>query len=58
MAIYRQLLLSAGGGIMNASQQAEQNNCATIAIGLGGTGVACLRNLKKPVRTASGRSDG
>lgn len=49
MATYRQLLLSTGGGVISASQQDEQNNCATIAIGLGGTGVACLRNLKKQI---------
>ncbi len=49
MAVYRQLLLSTGGGVISESQQDEQNNCATIAIGLGGTGVACLRNLKKQI---------
>lgn len=49
MATYRQLLLSTGGGVVSDSQQDEQNNGATIAIGLGGTGVACLRNLKKRI---------
>lgn len=49
MAEYRQLLLSTGGGIVSDSQQDEQNVCATVAIGLGGTGVSCLRNLKKQV---------
>lgn len=49
MATYRQLLLSTGGGVISGSQQDEQNNGATIAIGLGGTGVACLRNLKKQI---------
>lgn len=49
MATYRQLLLSTGGGVISGSQQDEQNNCATVAIGLGGTGVACLRNLKKQI---------
>lgn len=49
MATYRQLLLSTGGGVISGSQQDEQNHCATIAIGLGGTGVACLRNLKKQI---------
>lgn len=49
MATYRQLLLSTGGGVISGSQQDEQNKCATIAIGLGGTGVACLRNLKKQI---------
>lgn len=49
MALYRQLLLSTGGGVISGKQQDEQNNCATIAIGLGGTGVACLRNLKRQI---------
>lgn len=49
MATYRQLLLSTGGGVISGSQQDEQNKCATVAIGLGGTGVACLRNLKQQV---------
>ncbi len=49
MATYRQLLLSTGGGVISGAQQDEQNNCATIAIGLGGTGVACLRNLKRQI---------
>lgn len=46
---YRQLLLSTGGGIVSSSQMDVQSNCATIAIGLGGTGVACLRNFKRQV---------
>ena len=46
---YRQLLLSTGGGIISNDQKDAQNNCATIAIGLGGTGVSCLRNLKRQV---------
>ena len=46
---YRQLLLNSGGGIISNSQMDAQSNCATIAIGLGGTGVACLRNLKRQV---------
>ena len=49
MATYRQLLLSTGGGVISGSQQDEQNKCATVAIGLGGTGVACLRNLKQQI---------
>lgn len=51
MATYRQLLLSTGGGVISGAQQDEQNTGATIAIGLGGTGVACLRNLKKQIYT-------
>ena len=47
--MYKKLLISAGGGIVSAEQQAEQNASATIAIGLGGTGVSCLRSLKKEI---------
>lgn len=47
--MYNKLLIAAGGGIISRDQQAEQNEGATIAIGLGGTGVSCLRALKKEV---------
>lgn len=47
--MYQGLLLSAGGGILSPVWQAEQNECATIVIGLGGTGVECLRMLKREV---------
>ena len=47
--MYEKLLISAGGGIVSRDQQAEQANCATIAIGLGGTGISCLRALKREV---------
>lgn len=47
--MYKKLLISAGGGIVANSQKAEQNECATIAIGLGGTGISCLKTLKKEV---------
>ena len=49
--MYNKLLITAGGGIISSDQQAEQENCATIAIGLGGTGISCLRTLKKEVFT-------
>lgn len=50
MAVYKKLLLSAGGGIISARQQAEQvENTATILIGLGGTGIDCLRTIKTQV---------
>lgn len=49
--MYDKLLISAGGGIISREQQAEQDNCATIAIGLGGTGISCLRALKKEIYT-------
>ena len=57
--MYKKLLISAGGGIVSAEQQAEQNASATIAIGLGGTGISCLRSLKKEIfdRPASRRSE-
>ena len=47
--MYNKLLISAGGGIVSRSQQSEQDNVATIAIGLGGTGIDCLRLLKREV---------
>ncbi len=49
--LYNKLLISAGGGIISRDQQAEQDECATIAIGLGGTGISCLRALKKEIHT-------
>lgn len=47
--MYKKLLISAGGGIVANSQKAEQNECAIIAIGLGGTGISCLRAFKEEV---------
>lgn len=47
--MYKKLLIEAGGGIISRSQQSEQAEAATIAIGLGGTGISCLRELKKEV---------
>lgn len=47
--MYNKLLISAGGGIISRSQQSEQAEAATVAIGLGGTGISCLRELKKEV---------
>lgn len=50
MAVYSKLLLSAGGGIISAQQQADQvGNTATVLIGLGGTGIDCLRTIKTQV---------
>lgn len=49
--MYNKLLITAGGGIISSEQQAKQENCATVAIGLGGTGISCLRTLKKEVFT-------
>ena len=44
--IYKNLSIAAGGGIIDHSQQAEQENCANIFIGLGGTGIDCLKAVK------------
>lgn len=49
--MYNKLLIQAGGGIVSRNQQAEQDNCATVAIGLGGTGISCLRAFKRAVYT-------
>ena len=50
MAVYSKLLLSAGGGIISLQQQADQErNSASVLIGLGGTGVDCLRTIKTQV---------
>lgn len=50
MAVYSKLLLSAGGGIISTQQQADQApNTATVLIGLGGTGVHCIRTIKTQV---------
>lgn len=47
--MYNQLLYSAGGGILSNKHKAEQAECVTLAIGLGGTGIDCLRSLKRQV---------
>lgn len=47
--MYRQLLYSAGGGVISNVQKGEQAACVTLAIGLGGTGIDCLQNLKRMV---------
>ncbi len=50
MAVYQNLLLSTGGGIISNKQQADQvRNTATLLIGLGGTGVHCIRTIKTQV---------
>ena len=47
MAVYSKLLLSAGGGIVSATQQAEQiKNTATVLIGIGGTGIDAISTIK------------
>lgn len=50
MSLYPQLLLNRGGGIISDTSKADQSDGgATLAIGLGGTGVDCLKNFKKEV---------
>lgn len=50
MSLYPQLLLNRGGGIVSDTSKADQSTGgATIAIGLGGTGVDCLKIFKKEV---------
>ena len=50
MSLYPQLLLTRGGGIISDSSKAAQSkDGATIVIGLGGTGVDCLKNFKRQV---------
>ena len=47
MAEYSKLLLSTGGGIISTKQQAKQvENTASILIGLGGTGIDCIKTIK------------
>lgn len=51
MAVYSKLLLSAGDGIISTIQQAKQaENTASILIGLGGTGIDCIKTIKAAVR--------
>ena len=47
--IYKNLSIAAGGGIIAHNQQAEQEECANVFIGLGGTGISCLKEVKKQV---------
>lgn len=50
MAIIDELSLSKGGGIVSINQQADQiQNVVSIFIGLGGTGVDCVREIKTQV---------
>ena len=51
MAVYKDLLLREGGGILPFAQMAEElEDRAAILIGLGGTGIDCLREIRKAVR--------
>ena len=46
---YKKLLLVNQGGIVDEIHRSEQDNCAVVAIGLGGTGISCLKNLKAKI---------
>lgn len=47
--MYNALLLSAGGGIISQSSVSKQIGSACVMIGIGGTGLAALRRVKKEV---------
>ena len=47
MATYGQLLIDAGGGIVDRSKQSEKQDGATLIIGLGGTGTDAVIKIKK-----------
>lgn len=47
--MYKNLLLSRDGGIIDELHLCEADNAVFINIGLGGTGIDCLRKLKKKV---------
>ena len=50
MAIINELALSRGGGIISKNQQSQQTeNTVSIIIGLGGTGIDCVREIKTQV---------
>ncbi len=47
MAVYGQLLVDAGGGIIDRTKQSEKQDGATLIIGLGGTGTDAVIKIKK-----------
>ena len=48
--MYNRLYLASGGGIVSEAQQAEQaDDAVSLLIGLGGTGIDCLRTIKTQV---------
>ena len=49
MATYGQLLIDAGGGIIDRGKQSDRQEGATLIIGLGGTGTDAVMKLKKEV---------
>lgn len=51
MAVYGQLLIDAGGGVIDHAKQSEKAEGATVIIGLGGTGTSAVSKIKKEVFT-------
>ncbi|MFG6392588.1 MAG: tubulin-like doman-containing protein [Lachnospiraceae bacterium] len=49
MATYGQLLIDAGGGIVDRGKQSERQEGASVIIGLGGTGSDAVMQLKREV---------
>ena len=49
MATYGQLLIDAGGGIVDRRKQSERQEGASVIIGLGGTGSDAVMQLKREV---------
>lgn len=49
MATYGQLLVDAGGGIIDRHKQSDRQDGASVIIGLGGTGADAVSKLKKEV---------
>ena len=49
MATYGQLLIDAGGGVIDHGKQSARQDGATLVIGLGGTGSDAVMKLKKEV---------
>lgn len=47
--IIKNLSIVAGGGVFKTNDQANQETGAHILIGLGGTGIDCLKNIKRQV---------
>ena len=47
--VYKELLLSAGGGIVDKDMLVDYSGKPTICIGLGGTGIDCLKQIKKQI---------
>lgn len=51
MAVYGQLLIDTGGGVIDHAKQSEKAEGATVIIGLGGTGTSAISKIKKEVFT-------